>query len=66
MTLPPIYDFRDLGLQAQMMAKNCQNERLAITLQYVAIGSMIIMTGTAAAHPMNELFGHTERHSRSR
>jgi hypothetical protein len=60
MTLPPTYDFRDLGPQAQMMARNCQNERLAMTLQYVAIGSMIIMAGAAAAHLMKELFGHTE------
>jgi hypothetical protein len=32
------------------MAKNYQNERL--TLQCVAIGSMIIMAGAAAAHLM--------------
>ena len=66
MTLPPTYDFRDLGPQAQMMAKNCNNERMAMTLQYVAIGSMIIMAGAAAAHLMKELFGHTEHHGRSK
>ncbi len=66
MTLPPTYDFRDLGPQAQMMAKNCGNERLAMTLQCVAIGSMIIMAGAAAAHLLKELFGHTERRGRSR
>ncbi len=36
-----------------------------MTLQYVAIGSMIIMAGAAAANLMKELFGHTERRGRS-
>jgi hypothetical protein len=66
MTMPPTYDFRDLGPQAQMMAKNVNNERLAMTLQCVAIGSMIIMAGAAAAHLMKETFGHTEHHGRSK
>ena len=66
MTLPPIYDFRDLGKEAQTMARNCTNERLAMTLQYVAIGSMIIMAGAAATHLMKELFGPTGRRGRSR
>ena len=66
MTVPPIYDFRDLGPQAQMMAKNCNSERLAMTMQYVAIGSMIVMAGVAAAHLLKELFGHTEQQGRSR
>jgi hypothetical protein len=66
MTLPPTYDFRDLGPQALMMAKSCNNERLAMTLQCVAIGSMIIMAGAAATHLLKELFGHTDRNSRSR
>jgi hypothetical protein len=64
--MPPTYDFRDLGPQAQMLARNCNNERMAMTLQYVAIGSMIIMAGAAAAHLMKELFGHTEHHGRSK
>jgi hypothetical protein len=66
MTLPPTYTLHDLGPQAQMMATNCPNERLAMTLQYVAIGSMIIMAGAAASHLMKELFGHSEHHGRSR
>ena len=66
MTLPPTYHLHDLGTQAQMMARNCTNERLAMTLQYVAIGSMMIMAGAAAANLMKELFGHTEQHRRSR
>jgi len=66
MTVPPTFYLRDLGPQAQMMAKNCTNERLAMTLQYVAIGSMIIMAGAAAAHILKDLFGHKEHHGRSR
>jgi len=66
MTMPPTYDFRDLGPQAQMLARNCNNERMAMTLQYVAIGSMIIMAGAAAAHLMKEMFGHTEHRGRSK
>ena len=49
MTVPPTYNLHDLGPQAQMMAKNCNNERLAMILQYVAIGSMIVMAGAAAS-----------------
>jgi hypothetical protein len=63
--MPPIYNLRDLGPQAQKMAKDCNNERLAMTLQFVAIGSMIVMAGAAAAHLMKDLFGHNERHGRS-
>ena len=48
------------------MAKNCPNERLAMTLQFVAIGSMIIMAGAAAAHLMKDLFGHTEHQGRAK
>jgi len=66
MTMPPTYDLRDLGPQAQILARNCNNERMAMTLHYVAIGSMIIMAGAAAAHLMKEMFGHTEHHGRSK
>jgi hypothetical protein len=66
MTQVPIYDLHDLGLHAQGMARDCQNERLAMILQSVAVGSMIIMAGAAAAHLLKDLFGHTERPERSR
>ncbi len=66
MTVPPIYNLRDLGPQAQLMAKNCNNERLAMTLQYVAIGSMIIMAAATAAQLFKDLSGNTERHGRSK
>ena len=57
MTVPPIYHLHDLGPQAQTMAKNCNNERLAMVLQYVAIGSMIVMAGVAASQLLREVFG---------
>ena len=61
MSTPPTYYLRDLGPEAQAMAKNCKNERLAMTLQYVAIGSMIIMAGVAAAQVLKDAFGSPER-----
>lgn len=66
MTRPPVYDLRDLGYQAQKMARDANNERLAMTMQYVAIGSMIIMAAAAAAHLTKDLLGHTEHHGRSK
>jgi hypothetical protein len=53
----PTYHLNDLGAQAQNMARSCDNQRLAMTLQYVAIGSMIIMAGAAAAQILKEAFG---------
>jgi hypothetical protein len=66
MTQVPIYNLHDLGMHAQGMARDCKNERLAMILQSVAIGSMIIMAGAAATHLLKDLFGHTERQERSR
>jgi hypothetical protein len=65
MSGPPIYNLRDLGPQAQQMANNCKNERLAMTLHYVAIGSMIVMAASAATHLIKDLF-KTEHHGRSK
>lgn len=61
MTVPPIYSLRDLGPQAQMMSKSCNNERMAMILQYVAIGSMIIMAGAAASQVLRDAFGSPGR-----
>ena len=61
MTTPPIYYLRELGPEAQAMARNCKNERLAMTLQYVAIGSMIIMAGVAATQALKDAFGSPHR-----
>ena len=57
MNYPPTYNLCDLGPQAQMMSKNCNNERLAIVLQSITVGSMIIMVGVAATHLLREVFG---------
>jgi hypothetical protein len=65
MTTPPTYYLRDLGPEAQAMARNCKNERLAMTLQYVAIGSMIIMAGVAATQVLKDAFGSPD-HDRGR
>ena len=69
MTYPPTYNLHDLGPQAQMMSKNCNNERMAMVLQSVAIGSMIVMAGVAATHLLREVFGSSgprHDHGRSR
>ena len=61
MSTPPTYSLHDLGPQAQMMSKNCHSERMAMVLQSVAIGSMIVMTGVAAAQLLRDAFGSRER-----
>jgi hypothetical protein len=61
MSTPPVYNLHELGPQAQMMSKNCSNERLAMVLQSVAIGSMIIMAGVAATQMLRDVFGNTDR-----
>jgi hypothetical protein len=60
MTVPPVYQLHELGPQAQMMSRNCKNERLAMVLQYVAIGSMIVMAGVAASQVLKDVFGKTD------
>jgi len=67
MTVPPTYHLQDLGSQAQMMSKNCANDRMAMILQYVAIGSMIIMTTATARQVLKDAFGPLgDGHGRSR
>lgn len=61
MTVPPTYHLHDLGSQAQQMARNCGNDRMAMILQSVAIGSMIIMTGVAATQMLRDVFGTPDR-----
>jgi hypothetical protein len=61
MNRPPILDLNDLGPQAQLMAKNCKNERMAMLLQYVALGCMVVMTGVAASQALRDAFGTPER-----
>jgi hypothetical protein len=69
MTVPPTYHFSELGSQAQQMSKNCGNERMAMILQCVAVGSMIIMAGVAASQVLRDAFGpadHPQGRGRSR
>ena len=66
MTVPPTYYLHDLGSQAQMMSRNCGNDRMAMVLQYVALGSMIIMAGVAASQVLKDAFGSGHGHGRSR
>jgi hypothetical protein len=67
MSIPPKYFLHELGPQAQEMSKNCNNARLAMILQYVALGSMIVMTGIAATQMLRDTFGPSGRdHDRSR
>ncbi|HLJ45704.1 MAG TPA: hypothetical protein VKU01_06845 [Bryobacteraceae bacterium] len=60
--MPPTYRLSELGPQAQQMSKNCGSERMAMVLQYVALGSMIVMAGAAAAQVLRDAFGPTEHH----
>jgi hypothetical protein len=63
MPIPPTYHLHELGPQAQMMSKNCTNERLAMILQYVAIGSMILMAGAAARQLLKDSFATRDHES---
>lgn len=44
-----------------MMSRNCNDKRMAMILQYVAVGSMIVMTGIAASQVLREAFGSPDR-----
>jgi len=61
MPVPPTHYLHELGSQAQSMSKNANNERVAMILQYVALGSMIIMAGAAATQVLRDAFGPTDR-----
>jgi hypothetical protein len=69
MTIPPTYHLHELGPQAQAMSRNCGNDKMAMILQYVALGSMIVMAGVAASQVLKDVFGspgHDRGHGRSR
>ena len=61
MTVPPTYNLHELGPQAQMLSRNCNNERLAMIMQYVAVGSLIVMTGVALSQAWKEAFASRDR-----
>ena len=62
MHVPPTFHFQDLGPHAQAMSKNTKDERMAMILQYVAVGSMIVMAGIAASKMLKETFGSPDHH----
>lgn len=66
MTVPPTYYLHELGPQAQSMSRNCGNDRMAMILQYVAIGSMVVMAGLAVTQAWKEAFGNDRVQGRSR
>ncbi len=69
MTVPPLYHLQDLGSQARSMSRNCHNERIAMVLEVVSLGSMILMTGVVASEVLKEAFGskdHDHSGGRSR
>jgi hypothetical protein len=50
------------------MSRNCNSDRMAMILQSVAVGSMIIMAGVAAGQLLKDVFGqrdHGHKGSRS-
>jgi hypothetical protein len=62
----PVYNLGDLGPQAQQMANHCKNERFAMTLQCLAIGSAIVTATATAAHHIKDLLRNNDRHGRSK
>jgi hypothetical protein len=61
MSMPPIVPFQALGNQAQFMSRQCGNERLAMILQYIALGSFIAMTGYTANKVLRDVFGSADQ-----
>jgi len=56
MSVPPTIPFQALGDHARLMSKQCGNVRLAMILEYVALGSFIAMTGYTASKVLREVF----------
>jgi hypothetical protein len=46
--------------------KSVKDERLVMTLQCIAVGSMLVLAMAKAAHVIRELFRHNERNGRSK
>jgi hypothetical protein len=59
MSMPPTHFLHELGPQAQLMSKNAGNERMAMILQFVGVGCMIVVAGAAASQVLREAFGST-------
>ncbi|MFO0884826.1 MAG: hypothetical protein U0894_11680 [Pirellulales bacterium] len=61
MSMPPTVPFQALGNHAQFMSRECGNERLAMILQYVALGSFIAMTGFTASKILKDAFDSPDK-----
>ncbi len=47
MTAPPLHT---LGIHANQMSRSCSNERMQMILQWVGVGSVILMGAAAGVH----------------
>jgi hypothetical protein len=52
MTSPPLHT---LGMHANHMSRSCGNERMQAILQWVGVGSVIMMGAAAAIHVYRDL-----------
>jgi len=57
--------FHDLRPDPNML-KSVKDERLVMTLQFIAVGSMLVLALAKASHVIRDLFRHTEHHGRSK
>lgn len=63
--MTPSHNPEHVAHMANSMSQHCKNEKLAMTLQYVAIGSMVCMALASAVHLVKDLFGsHDNGHKR--
>lgn len=62
MSTPPTYLFHVLSSQTKQLARDCKDERLALLLKQVALGSLILMTGFAAKQVLKEVSERQSHH----
>lgn len=55
MPIAPTYLFHVLSSQTRMMSRDCEDERFAIILKNVALGSLILMTAFAGKQILKDL-----------
>ncbi len=64
MSTPPLHG---LVFQANNLSRTCNNERMKDILQWVGVGSVILMGAAAGVHLVKDLFkGSSEPYSRRR
>jgi hypothetical protein len=57
--------FHDLRPDPNVL-KSVKGERLAMTLQCIAVGSMLVLAMAKASHVIRDLFHRSEHHGRSK